>query len=164
MGEREPRVFLLTDYSTLLALEHSNSVGEYLIVRAIANGQVTFSLKRPTNWRPSAFYLLPFLDNELVCMKDIIAQPNSFSCLGNPPKLLSWAESLLHVQSLLSRGYPVVNAEERRLWSKWLEMKPGGFQILRNENKLRSALNEVQSLEKNKGLGEVSWRCLVEGL
>jgi hypothetical protein len=95
-------------------------------------------------------------------MKDIVAQTNSFSYIGNPPKLFSWSESLLHVQSLLSMGSPVFNAEERRLWSKWLEMKPRGLQILRNENKLRSALNEVQSLEKTsdweKFHGDVLWK------
>jgi hypothetical protein len=102
------------------------------------------------------------LDNELACTKNIVAQANSFSYLGNPPKLFSWAESLLHVQSLLLRGYPDVNAEERRLWSKWLEMKPRGFQIMRNENKLRSALNKVQSLEKTMDWenfhGDVLWK------
>ncbi len=170
LGKREQSVFLLADYSTILALAPSNSIGEYLLVRTVVDGRVTLSIKRPTNWTPSAFCLLPFLDNELACMKEIVAQPNSFSYLGAPPKLLSWAESLLHVQSLLSRGYPVVNAEERRLWNKWLEMKPRGFQILRNENKLQSTLNEVQSLEKTWDWenfhGDVLWqgckfRCFI---
>jgi hypothetical protein len=85
VGERELSVFLLTDYSTLLVLEPSNNVGEYLLVRAVVSGTVTLSLQRPTEWRPFAFCLLPFLDNELACMENIVAQPNSFSYLGTPP-------------------------------------------------------------------------------
>lgn len=168
VGERELSVFLLTDCSTLLALEPSNSVSEYLLVRAVVSGDITLSLKRRTDWRRTdwrlnSFCLLPFLDNELACMKDIVAQPNSFSYLGDPPKLFSWTESLLRVQDDLRwSGNSAVNAEERRLWRKWLEMKPVGFQILRNENKLRSALNKVQSLEKTTDWedfhGDVLWK------
>ncbi|KAN0091834.1 Heterokaryon incompatibility protein (HET) domain containing protein [Hyaloscypha variabilis] len=150
-GERELSIFLLADYSTLIALEPSNGVGEYLLVGAVPNAKIRLyfqrPIQRPTYWTPIAFCLLPFSDNELACMKDIVAQSNSFSYLGTPPKLLSWADSILHVQALLWREYPV-NEEERRLWRRWLEMKPEGFRILRNENKLRSALKEVQSLEK----------------